>query len=75
VYGPIWIGASALGPTGALAWLDGEPWVYTDWGGGEPALGGKDLCVVLRGQPLAFWMDDCALSRAALCERGGRAGP
>jgi cysteine-rich repeat protein len=67
--GPVWIGASALGPSGTLAWLDGEPWDYVVWGPGEPSQGSKDLCLLLEGEPLRFGMSDCALSRRSLCER------
>jgi hypothetical protein len=69
VTGPAWIGASALGPTGELQWLDEEPWSFVAWGPGEPSLGNKDLCVALVGTPLLFGMDDCALTRASVCER------
>jgi hypothetical protein len=69
IEGSAWIGASALG-NGDLAWLDGEPWEYTAWAPGEPSLVGKKLCVKLGGPPVLFAMDDCALPRAALCERG-----
>ena len=67
--GPVWIGASALGPTGTLAWLDGEPWDYVVWGPGEPSQGSKDACVLLEGEPLRFGMSDCILLRKGLCER------
>ena len=66
---PVWIGATALGPTGELMWLDHEPWSFHAWGPGEPSLGSKDLCLMLGGAPLLFGMDDCALTRASLCER------
>ncbi len=69
VGGPVWIGASALGPTGKLAWLDGEAWDYVAWGPGEPSQDSKDLCVLLEGEPLRFGMSDCALLRKSLCER------
>lgn len=67
--GPVWIGASALGPTGKLAWLDGEPWDYVPWGPGEPSKDSKDLCLLLEGEPLRFGMSDCALPKRSLCER------
>lgn len=70
IVGPVWIGASALGPTGELSWLDGEPWGYAAWAPEEPSLGGKNLCLMLGGSPALFAMDDCAQARAALCERG-----
>ena len=69
VTGPAWIGGSALGPTGELQWLDEEPWSFVDWAPGEPSLGSKDLCLALGGEPLLFAMDDCAQTRAAVCER------
>lgn len=68
--GPVWIGASDLGPTGTLAWLDEEPWGFAPWGPGEPSHGGKDHCVVLDGEPLRFGMSDCELAQKVLCERG-----
>lgn len=69
VVGPVWIGASELGPTGELQWLDQEPWSYHPWGPGEPSQGTKDSCLMLGGVPLLFGLDDCALTRASLCER------
>ena len=69
VVGPVWIGASELGSTGELQWLDQEPWSYHPWGPGEPGQGTKDSCVMLGGVPLLFGLDDCALTRASLCER------
>lgn len=70
VKGPLWIGASALGPTGELAWLDQEPWSFVDWAPGEPSPKSKDLCLALVGSPLLFAMDDCAVTLASVCERG-----
>ena len=67
--GPAWIGASDLGPGGALEWLDKEPWNFVSWAPGEPSEGSKDHCVVLQGEPLLFGMSDCNLVQKALCER------
>ena len=73
--GPVWIGASDLGPTGTLAWLDGAPWELVPWGPGEPSHGGKDHCVLLEGEPLRFGMSDCDLAQKALCERPALVSP
>jgi cysteine-rich repeat protein len=73
--GPAWVGASALGPTGMLAWLDGEPWGYVLWGPGEPSKESKDLCLLLEGEPLRFGMSDCTLAQGPLCERAPRVKP
>lgn len=73
VEGAAWIGAKANGANGAsgeMVWLDDEPWAYAPWAPGQPILGGKSLCVKLEGEPLLFKMDDCALNRSAVCERG-----
>ena len=70
VGGPVWIGASDLGPpAGTLAWLDKEPWGFASWGPGEPSHGNKDHCVLLDGEPLRFGMSDCSIAQKALCER------
>jgi cysteine-rich repeat protein len=75
VSGPVWIGASALAPTGTFQWLDGEPWDFEAWSGNKPQVKDKDLCVVLDGEPLLFGASDCALMRKALCERVPAVGP
>lgn len=67
--GPVWIGAHALGNSGKLAWMDGEPWSYVEWADGQPSEGSKDLCVELVAGTLLFGTDDCALGHPVLCER------
>jgi hypothetical protein len=75
VAGPVWIGAKAPAPMAKPVWLDGEPWSFQPWAPGQPTHGAKDFCVVLEGKALGFAMDDCALTRGALCERAPVVGP
>jgi cysteine-rich repeat protein len=72
---PVWLGASALAPNGTFRWLDGEPWVFAPWSGSKPEVTGKDLCVVVTGEPLTFEANECALARKGLCERGPVVAP
>ena len=42
----LWIGATDKNVEGVWEWVTGEPWIYTNWGSGEPndlsSLGGED---------------------------------
>ena len=66
-----WLGATDTAAEGTWVWVDGTPWVFTDWWGGEPNdVGGEDFLAYDLRSGVWAWNDASNASAASVGIRG-----
>ena len=64
----VWLGGTDVVVEGTWTWVDGAPFVYTNWASGEPNSDAFDCVEQIGNDPATWNEDDCNAPEAYVCE-------